>query len=368
MTTFRLPDLGEGLREAEIVAWQVSEGDHVVADQPLVSVETEKAVVEIPSPQSGRVTKLHGQPGDIVLVGHPLVEYDGGEEQQSETVVGELPHGETKPTATTHVSAEGRPKAAPAVRKLARDRGVDLASVMGSGIDGTITLQDVKRAASTGDGDTGGVRLRGPRRAMALAMQNAGAEIVPATLTSSADVTGWTADDDVTARLISAVVAGCKAEPALNAWFHSASLTISRHNEVHVGVAMDTDDGLFVPVVRNAGGLPAAELRKTVNTLKGQVANRNIARKDLTGQTITLSNFGTLAGQYASLVVMPPQVAILGAGQSSEQIVAIEGKPTVRRILPLSLTFDHRAVTGGEAARFMKAATDSLEKIGGEVR
>ena len=197
---------------------------------------------------------------------------------------------------------------------------------------------------------------------MARAMQNAGAEIVPATLTSSADVTGWSGDDDVTVHLISAVVAGCKAEPALNAWFHSASLTISRHNEAHVGVAMDTDEGLFVPVVRNAGGLSAAELRKTLNMLKGQVANRNIAREHLSGQTITLSNFGTLAGQYASLVVMPPQVAILGAGKISEQIVAVEGKPVVRRILPLSLTFDHRAVTGGEAARFMKAATDSLQK------
>ena len=144
MTTFRLPDLGEGLREAEIVSWQVSEGDHVVADQPLVSVETEKAVVEIPSPQSGRVTKLHGQPGDIVLVGHPLVEYDGGDKQQSETVVGELPHGEPQTTATAHASADGRPKAAPAVRKLAREQGVDLASVVGSGVDGTIVLEDVR--------------------------------------------------------------------------------------------------------------------------------------------------------------------------------------------------------------------------------
>ena len=169
----------------------------------------------------------------------------------------------------------------------------------------------------------------------------------------------------MTVRLISAVVAGCKAEPALNAWFHSASLTISRHNEVHVGVAMDTDDGLFVPVVRNADGLSATELRKTVNMLKGQVANRNIAREHLTGHTITLSNFGTLAGQYASLVVMPPQVAILGAGKISEQIVPVEGKPAVRRILPLSLTFDHRAVTGGEAARFMKAVIDSLKNSDG---
>ncbi|MGB5215300.1 MAG: dihydrolipoamide acetyltransferase family protein [Anderseniella sp.] len=365
MTTFRLPDLGEGLREAEIVTWQVSEGDHIVADQPLVSVETEKAVVEIPSPQSGRVTKLHGQPGDIVLVGHPLVEYDGGDKQQSETVVGELPHGETQPVVSAQAPVEGRPKAAPAVRKLARDQGLDLAGIMGSGVDGTITLEDVRRAASTGDGDVAGERLRGPRRAMALAMQNAGAEIVPATLTSSADVTGWSGADDVTVRLISAVVAGCKAEPALNAWFHSASLTISRHNEVHVGVAMDTDEGLFVPVVRNADGLSATELRKTVNMLKGQVANRNIAREHLTGHTITLSNFGTLAGQYASLVVMPPQVAILGAGKISEQIVPVEGKPAVRRILPLSLTFDHRAVTGGEAARFMKAVIDSLENSDG---
>ncbi len=368
MTTFRLPDLGEGLREAEIVTWQVSEGDHVVADQPLVSVETEKAVVEIPSPQSGRVTKLHGQPGDIVLVGHPLVEYDGGDEQQSETVVGELPHGETEPAATVHSSTEGRPKAAPAVRKLAGELEVDLAGIVGSGVGGTITIDDVRQATATGNGDVAGERLRGPRRAMAVAMQKAGAEIVPATLTSSADVTGWSGENDPTVHLILAVAAGCEASPALNAWFHSSSMTISRHKGVHVGVAMDTDDGLFVPVVRNADGLSATELRKTVDLLKRQVANRSIAREHLIGQTITLSNFGTMAGLYASLVVMPPQVAILGAGQISDKIVAVEGSPAVHRIMPLSLTFDHRVVTGGEAAKFMNVVIDSLEKIGGDAK
>lgn len=364
MTTFRLPDLGEGLREAEIVTWQVSEGDHVVADQPLVSVETEKAVVEIPSPHSGRVTKLHGQPGDIVLVGHPLVEYDGSDQEQSETVVGELPHEETQPAADVSGSAAPRPKAAPAVRRLAREQGVDLANVAGGGVDGTITLEDVKRAASPGEGYSAGERLRGPRRAMALAMQNAGAEVVPATLTGNADVTAWSDDLDVTVHLISALVAGCDAAPELNAWFHSASLSILRHNEVHVGVAMDTDDGLFVPVIRNAGGLSTAKLRNSVDMLKEQVVTRRIARERLTGQTITLSNFGTLAGQHASLVIMPPQVAILGAGQISEQVVPVKGKQVIRSILPLSLTFDHRAVTGGEAAKFMEAVTDNLEQTG----
>ena len=168
MNTFCLPDLGEGLKEAEIVAWQVSEGDHVVAGQPLVSVETEKAVVEIPSPQSGRVTKLHGQPGDIVPVGHPLVEYDGGGDGQSDTVVGELPHGEAEAAAPVTASAKTRAKAAPAVRKLARELGVDLAIIPGSGSAGAITTEDVMQAASTGDGDTAGDRLRGPRRTMAL--------------------------------------------------------------------------------------------------------------------------------------------------------------------------------------------------------
>ncbi len=368
MTVFRLPDLGEGLREAEIVAWQVSEGDHVVADQPLVAVETEKAVVEIPAPQSGQITKMHGQPGDIVPVGDPLVEYDGGDEGQSETVVGELPHGEAEAAGPGHAVAEGRPKAAPAVRKLARELEVNLAGIVGSGVGGTIVLDDVRHAASARNADAAGDRLRGPRRAMALAMQKAGAEIVPATLTSTADVTRWSGEDDPTVRLVSAVVAGCTAEPALNAWFHSASLTISRHNEVHVGVAMDTGEGLFVPVVRDAGGLSPTELRKTVNSLKDLVANRNIAREQMTGQTITLSNFGTLAGQFASLVVMPPQVAILGAGKISEQVVPLNGKPAIRRILPLSLTFDHRAVTGGEAARFMKAVNDRLEKTDGGTR
>ena len=368
MTVFRLPDLGEGLREAEIVAWQVSEGDHIVADQPIVSVETEKAVVEIPSPQSGQVTKLHGQPGDIVAVGHPLVEYDGGGEVQSETVVGELPHGETVPTATGSASAEDRPKAAPAVRKLARKLDVDLSLIAGSGVDGAITVDDVRQAASTGAGGSAGEPLRGPRRVMALAMQKAGSEVVPATLTSSADVTGWSGEVDPTVRLITAVVAGCKAEPVLNAWFHSASLSISRHDAVDIGIAMDTGDGLFVPVVRNAGGLSATELRRTVNTLKAQVADRSIAREHLIGQTITLSNFGTMAGEHARLVSLATAITPLGAGRISERIVPVAREPAIRRILPLSLTFDHRAVTGGEAARFMKAVAESLELLGGKIQ
>ena len=345
MSTFNLPDLGEGLAEAEIVAWHVGEGDRVVADQPLVSVETDRAVVEVPAPRGGRIAHLHGAPGDIVPVGGPLVEFADGEEAgeaDAGTVVGEIP-------APAPPAPKGR--AMPAVRALAARLGVDLARMPPTGAGGTITRADVEAAAP----------LRGPRRAMAQAMARAGAEVVPATVTDEAVVEGWAAGADVMARLIRAVVAACGAEPALNAGFDGAALARRMSERVDLGLAMDTPDGLFVPVLRDAGARDEADLRREVERLREAVAERRIGREELRGATITLSNFGALGGRHASLVVVPPQVAILGAGRISPRVVAEGGAPAVRRVLPLSLSFDHRAVTGGEAARFLAAVVADLE-------
>lgn len=358
MTTFRLPDLGEGLQEAEIVAWHVSLGEHVVADQPLVSVETAKAVVEIPSPEAGRIARLHGEVGDMVAVGSPLVDYGNDDATGSETVVGELPHEPKTKTEARELAAG--PKAAPAIRRLARELSVDLANLHGSGPGGTIAEADVRQAAER-DGKGEGEPLRGPRRSMARAMAEASREVVPATVTDDADVTRWLARDDPTVRLIQALVEACRAEPSLNAWYDGKNERRTLHHHVDIGVAMDTADGLFVPVLRRAETLAASEVRKAIDDLKNQVSSRQSAPSDLTGQTITLSNFGTVAGRYASLVVIPPQVAILGAGRIEERIVAADSTATVRSVLPLSLTFNHRAVTGGEAARFLGTVIASLE-------
>jgi pyruvate dehydrogenase E2 component (dihydrolipoamide acetyltransferase) len=363
MTTFDLPDLGEGLQEAEVVAWHVGVGDYVVADQPLLSVETEKAVVEIPSPQSGRIAKLFAEVGDIVQIGAPLVDFETAAAADPGTVVGEIP-AEEHPAEerTTPVPKARGVKATPAVRALAKRLGMDLAAVSPSGPGGAVTQADVERSATTTETLGGLEPLRGVRRAMAQNMERAHAEVVPATVIDEANLGAWTPGSDVTLRLIHAVVAGCRAEPALNAWYFGRDKGRRLHEQVDLGIAMDTEDGLFVPVLRNVGARDPADLRRGLEAMKADVRHRRVPLEELRGQTITLSNFGMFGGRHAALVVLPPQVAILGAGRIQDRVVAVEGEPTIRPVLPLSLTFDHRAVMGGEASRFLTALIADLEK------
>ena len=367
MSPFCLPDLGEGLKEAELVAWHVAEGDHVVADQPLVSVETEKAVVEIPSPQSGRIEKLLAKPGEHVQVGAPLLAFEEGVHPDTGTVVGSLatPAPVLPPTPPRRNEA-GRPavvQAAPAVRARARQLGVDLSAVTPSGPGGTITTRDVESAvpAEAATAEAPGDALRGARRAMALNMARAGHEVVPATLHDEADVDAWSSAD-VTVRLIRALIAGCDAEPRLNASFRFTTLTLRRNPQIDVGLAIDNPDGLFVPVLRDVARSGPADWRRQIDAFKVRVSGRSLAPAELREPTITLSNFGTIAGRHAALVIVPPQVAIVGAGRIIDRPVRLGAGVGLHRMLPLSLTFDHRAVTGGDAARFLRAAIADLEK------
>ncbi len=392
VTTFTLPDLGEGLPDAEIVTWHVGPGDRVVADQPLVAVETDKAVVEIPSPRSGYVERLRADEGAIVRVGQPLVDFSDDGPADAGTLVGRLaPTPATskgaptagaeprrEPAATTE-RATGR--ATPAVRARATRLGVDLSLVTGSGPDGTVTAADVDAAAAAAPGDldvpavtTGPLTatateartadiepLRGVRRSMAANMARAGGEVVRATVHDVVDIGGWGPAEDPTVRLIRAVGVACGAEPSLNMTFHGPGVGRSANATVDLGVAVDTKDGLFVPVLRNVAARAPAELRTELDALMAAVAARSVVTEDLRGPTITLSNFGSMGGRHGVLVVMPPQVAIVGAGRIHDAVVARDGRPEVRRVLPLSLTFDHRAVTGGEAARFLSHLIIDLE-------
>jgi 2-oxoisovalerate dehydrogenase E2 component (dihydrolipoyl transacylase) len=353
---FRLPDLGEGLQEAEIVAWHVGAGDHVVADQPLVSVETDKALVDIPSPRAGRIGALHGDPGDVVAVGAPLVEFAAGGADAG-AIVGELDRAEL--TGARHGAPE-RTKAAPAVRKLAQSLGIGLNSVAPTGPGGSITRADVEAAATAAA--ERGEALRGVRRAMAENMTRAGRQVVRASLTDEADIDAWAPGADVTIRLIRAVAAGCGASRSLNAWYDAETGTRVIHRHIDIGIAAETDEGLFAPVLRDIGGRDADSLRRALDVMKADIENRSVPHSALTGQTITLSNFGMFGGRFAELVVVPPQVAIIGAGRIEPRVVAAGGTPTVHRVMPLSLTFDHRVVTGIEATRFLNAVIDDLRK------
>ncbi len=371
MITFRLPDLGEGLEEAEIVAWHVAVGDHVVADQPLLSVETDKAVVEVPAPRAGRIVALHGAPGTIVKVGEPLVEIEEAAGEDAGAVVGELPRGERPAGEDVGAAAI---KAAPAVRRRAAELGLDLAAVPASGPEGTVTMADLEVAAAaraagpapgaaTAGAPAGGelLPLRGVRRAMARTMARAHAEVVPATVVDEADVGRWPEGTDVTLRLVRAIVAGCRAEPALNARFLSEAEGRLLQQRIDLGIAVDLPDGLVVPVLRDVANRTPADLRAGLDRLARDVRARTIPLAELKGATITLSNFGMLGGRFAELVVVPPQVAILGAGRIREGVRVSAGALRLTRFLPLSLTFDHRAVTGGEAARFLQAVIGDLE-------
>jgi len=179
-----------------------------------------------------------------------------------------------------------------------------------------------------------------------------------------ADIDSWPPDEAATLRLIRAIVAACQKEPALNAWYDSHAVGRRVLDKINLGIAVDTRDGLFVPVLRDVAQRSPAELRQMIDDFKEKLESRSIPPEDLRGYTFTLSNFGTFGGRYADPVIVPPTVAILGAGRIRDAVVAVAGKAAVHRILPLSLTFDHRAVTGGEATRFLAAVIDDLETPG----
>jgi pyruvate dehydrogenase E2 component (dihydrolipoamide acetyltransferase) len=364
MSAFKLPDLGEGLPDAEIVSWHVAEGDHVVVDQPLVAVETAKAVVEIPSPQAGRIAQLLVRPGERVAVGSPLLLFEEGPHPDAGTVVGAL----EMPTPTPKradietagpKAAGGIPRATPAVRARAHELGVDLARLTPSGPGSSATMADVEAAAATTAPGT--EALRGARRTMALNMARAWREVAHATLHDEADIAAWTDQQDVTVRLIRAIAVACAAEPTLNASFIGATTSLRSNAHVDIGLAIDSPDGLFVPVLRDVARATPADLRRQIEALKQAVRDRSLAPADLRQPTITLSNFGTIAGTHAALIIVPPQVAIVGAGRIGQRPAATKDTVELHRTLPLSLTFDHRAVSGGEAARFMRAAIVDLE-------
>ncbi|MBI5898815.1 MAG: 2-oxo acid dehydrogenase subunit E2 [Rhodocyclales bacterium] len=363
MKIFKLPDLGEGLQDAEIVAWHVKAGDEVAVDQALLSVETAKAIVDIPSPHAGRIEKLFVAAGGIAHVGAPLVGFEGTGDDAG-AVVGEVQVGhQLRPEAPTKArvgAGAAAIKATPAVRALARQLNVELAMVTPSGPDGVITAGDVQRVAKIlaelGPAEV----LRGVRRAMAQNMTLAQSEVAAATVIDDADIDAWPPHSDITMRLIRALVVGCRAEPGLNAWYESHTMARRVLDKIDVGIAVDLPEGLFVPVLRDVARRDAADLRRGLDRMRADVAARKIPAEELRGNTITLSNFGMLGGKYAAPIVVPPTVAILGAGRIHEQVLAVAGQPAVHRVLPLSLTFDHRVVTGGEAARFLAAVIADL--------
>lgn len=390
ITEFRFPDVGEGITEGEIVKWRIGAGDAVEEDQIIAEVETDKAVVEIPSPMRGVVIKLHHREGDMVKVGEVLVTLGGEgdlrkeevhirERKDAGTVVGVLEEAEEE--------AFHRVLATPVVRKMAKDMGIELGKVKGTGTGGRITKEDLEgfvekkkgvRRDKDAYGDIVRVPLKGIRRTIAKNMplyQHATAHV---THMDEADVTELS---ELKARegerlkekgtkltylpfIIKAVIAGLKIYPCLNATLNEESQEIIIKKYYNIGTAVDTEDGLMVPVIKNADKRTLIKLAEDIEEIAEKARSRSIELKDLKGGTFTITNIGAYGGTYATPIINHPEVAILAAGKIQDRPVVRDAKIVVRKLLPLSITFDHRVMDGGMVARFAGEVIRHLEDPG----
>ena len=408
---FLLPDIGEGLTEAEIVRWLVPEGGFVEADQPVVEVETDKAVVEIPSPFAGTVLRHGGAEGETIRVGSVLVVI--GEEGEQEASTSDVP--EPGPTyaappivgslneeaevlssagATAPDQTPTAVKALPIVRKLARDMGVDLGQIEGSGPEGRITREDVLAAgeATTGtqtpeaeppeQAPTPGSPqvaarederrpLSRLRRTIAANMAKSWAEIPHVTTFDEVDATRLVeiksalgARHDVKlpmeALVIKAVVPALETFPEFNATLDGDDLIV--HAAYHVGIAVDTPDGLLVAVIRDAGSRPVLDIASEVRRLGDGARERSLAPDELSGQTFTVSNIGAVGGGQGTPIVPYGTTAILSVGRAQEKVVVDNGDLAIAPVMPLSLSYDHRVIDGAQGRRFMALVIENLEE------
>jgi pyruvate dehydrogenase E2 component (dihydrolipoamide acetyltransferase) len=412
---FKFPDIGEGLTEGEIVRWLVKEGDEIKEGQPLVEVETDKALAEIPSPKTGLIRKILAGEKEIVKVGQVIVVFrekgDAATEEvptkeapplpprpKSVGVVGELEEAPEEPAAAVKavlkkpIPVGPHALATPAVRALAKEFGVDIDRVKGSGAEGRVLEKDVRQAVETKEKPSEPVKpakvkkydlygyiehvpLRGVRRSIAKAMVRSKYTAPHVTAMDEADVTElWRIKEKekkaaekkgikltVLPFIIKAVIAGLKEHPYLNATLDDENEEILLKKYFNIGIATDTPEGLMVPVVKNAGEKSILHLAQELIDLTDRARNRKIDLADLKGGTFTITNYGAVGGMYGTPIINHPEVAILGVGRMKELPVVVGGKIETRRMLFLSLSFDHRVVDGAEAARFLNAIITRLE-------
>ena len=420
---FKLPDLGEGLTEGEVVRWLVAEGDAIVLNQPIVEVETAKAVVEIPSPYAGTVVKLHAAEGDSLDVGAPLISVDTGggatephpatstaepepepEPELQATLVGPGERQQTRrrriaghPRATNGPSPAApaeRPKATPPVRRYAKDRGVDLAVLVGTGKDGRITREDVDGALGTDEPAAAAARgaevpaarvprertseripVRGTRRQTAAAMTASAFSIPHVTEFLTVDATRLmelrdrlralpaAAELRLTplAVVAKALCVAVRSYPLMNSSWDEDAGEIEVKGWVNLGIATDTPTGLLVPNIKDADTLGILDLSRELARLTGLARERKAAPADLTGGTITITNVGGFGVETGTPIINKPECAILATGLIAPRPWVVDGQLTVRQLMTTSVSFDHRIVDGAYAAQFLAHLRDLLE-------
>ena len=405
---FKFPDIGEGLTEGEIVRWLVKEGDALKEGAPLVEVETDKALAEIPSPKTGVVLKILAKEKEIVKVGQVIVVL--GEKGESPAaavqkpasvgVVGELEEAPEESPAVSVTTETKKPLfvsahalAAPAVRALAKELGVEIDQVKGSGPEGRVLEKDVRQAAEAKGkpvepekkpakvkkydlyGYVDRIPLRGVRRSIAKAMVKSKYTAPHVTTTDEADVTElWKMREKekkaaekkgikltILPFIIKSVIAGLTQHPYLNATLEDENEEIVLKKYYNIGVAADTPEGLMVPVVKNAKDKSIFQLAEELTQLTEKARKRTIDLADLKGGTFTISNYGAVGGIYGTPIINHPEVAILGVGKIKDMPVVKDGKIEIRKILHLSLSFDHRVIDGAEAVRFLNTVIEHLE-------
>ena len=438
-SVFSLPDLGEGLTEAEILSWRVAEGDTVQVDDIVVEVETAKAAVEVPCPYSGTVAALHGAPGDMIAVGQPLltiappddaaaraVEVVRAEERAGSGAVlvgygtatgnrssrraarrgrrgpasqsangspaaqASAPAQITRPSGTTDQSGgPASPSAprviSPVVRRLARERGLDLSSLSGSGPAGVILRRDVEAAATPeptvaapaaeGAGTARGlvdrrIPLRGTRRAIAEKLSTSRREIPDVTTWVDVDATGLVEAREalrashpnlgLMALLARFVVAGLVRYPELNASVDGGEIV--QHGHINLGFAAQTERGLVVPVIKNAHRMTTVQLGEEFARLTAAARAGKISPSELTGGTVTLNNYGVFGVDGSTPIINYPEAALIGVGRIVDKPWAVDGRLTVRKVTQLSLTFDHRVCDGGTAGGLLRYIADCVER------
>lgn len=393
---FRFPDLGEGVTEGEIKKWLVKEGDLVRKDQSIAEVETDKAIVEMPSPYSGRMGKLSFPVGGIVKVGEVLATIEeGGQGEEAEagsvSVVGELPvSDEVVVSSRPEGRAPAAVQATPAVRKLARDLGVDITTVKGTGPEGRVVENDVRGAVAVTEEPPapkvqpkfdlyGWVErrpLRGVRRAVAKHMMEAQSKAAVVTTQDTADVTELVAlrekvkDHVLQSKgvkltylpfIMKAVIAALQRNPVLNSSMDEETGEIVIKKYYNLGVAVATEEGLMVPVVKAADQKDIVALAAELKTLSDAAHERKVDLADLKGGTFSITNYGVFGGTFATPIPNHPEAAILGTGRIYDAPLVLDGEVRPRKVLDLSLTFDHRIMDGAEAARFLTDLRRFLE-------
>jgi 2-oxoisovalerate dehydrogenase E2 component (dihydrolipoyl transacylase) len=423
---FKMPDLGEGTVDAEIVAWHLKPGDTIAEDQLMVEVMTDKAAVEVPAPVSGRVVSISGAPGDKIAVGSPLIVFElagdiaraaatspagvqAGAVQAGDVPAGAVPaaviasrnglEAATVP-AVAPTAATGRVMASPADRRRAREAGIDLSTVKGTGPGGRIVRGDLDLARAgggavptgavhTGAVHTGGglvdaapadaatteIKVIGLRRLIAERMSESKRNIPHFAYIEEVDVTeleslrvhlnskrdAEAASMSFLPLVVAALTRVLESFPQCNVLYDAARGVLVRHRAAHVGIATQTADGLKVPVVRNAQALGVWELAAEIRRLAERARSNKATRDELTGSTITVTSLGKLGGIASTPIINAPEVAIIGLNKAVERPVVHQGAVVVRRVMNLSSSFDHRFVDGYDAAAMIQALKELLE-------